>query len=224
MVHIPDGSAVPACTAVHVPAEPLGGLQVSQTPLHALSQQTPSRELQVRPAMHWAVAEQVPPFGSRPHEPPAQLAGAVHCASVVQMLVQARAAGSHRPGAQATVAGATQIPAPSHLATGFWVEAVGQLAPAHWLPAAHFAHCPALHEPVVPQVDTAWAGQRPFGSSPLAMLVQTPREAGRVQAWQAAVQAELQQIPETQWACRHWVSDEQAAPSGDWPQTLPTQV
>lgn len=31
--HIPDGSVWPAATAVHVPAAPPGGLQVSHTPL-----------------------------------------------------------------------------------------------------------------------------------------------------------------------------------------------
>jgi hypothetical protein len=137
-VHIPVGSVTPAWTAVQVPAGPTGGLQVSQTPLQAVSQQTAS--LQVRPVMHWVLLLQVPPFGSRPHEPPTQVAGGVHWVSAVQMLVQDSAVVSHRPGAHEAVAGVTQVPAPSHLATGFCVPAVGQLAAAHWLLAGHFAH------------------------------------------------------------------------------------
>jgi hypothetical protein len=117
--HIPVGSVAPAWTAVQVPAAPTAGLQVSQTPLQAVSQQTLSRALQVRPAMHWVLLLQVPPFGSSPHDPPTQVAGGVHWVSVVQMLVQDTAPVSHRPGAQEVVAGVTQVPAPSHLAAGF---------------------------------------------------------------------------------------------------------
>jgi hypothetical protein len=170
--------------------------------------------------MHWVLLLQVPPFGSRPHEPPTQVAGGVHWVSAVQMLVQDSAVVSHRPGAHEAVAGVTQVPAPSHLATGFCVPAVGQLAAAHWLLAGHFAHCPAVHAPVVPQLDTGWTAHRPCGSTPLAMLLQVPTEPARLQAWQAPVQTELQQIPDTQWLCRHWVSAEQEAPSGDSPQRL----
>lgn len=222
-VHIPDGSSTPACTAVQVPGAPLGGLQVSQTPLHAVSQQTCSRALQVRPAAHIVVAVQVPPFGRSPHDPPTQVAGAVHCVLTVQVLAQARAVPSQRPGAHETVAGLTQVPAPSHLAAGFWVEALGQVAAPHWLLAGHLAHWPAVQVPVVPQLDTGCVGQRPSGSAPPVTPLQVPREPGRLQAWQAAVQAELQHVPDTQCPCWHWVSVEQFAPSGDWPHRFPTQ-
>lgn len=221
-VHMPEGSAVPAATAVQVPAVPLGGLQVSQTPLHAVSQQTPSRVLQVRPAMHWEVVVHVPPFGSSPHEPPTQVAGAVHWVSLLHTLVQALAVASQRPGAHEVGVGVTQVPAPSHLAAGFWVLAVGQLAPAHWLPAANFAHCPATQDPVVPQLEAGRTGHRPFGSGPEATLAQVPWDPFRLQAWQAPVQVELQQNPDTQCPCRHCVSAEQEAPSFDSPHELPT--
>ena len=46
------------------------------------------------------------------------------------MLVQDSAPVSHRPGAHEVVAGVTQVPAPSHLAAGFCVPAVGQVAAA----------------------------------------------------------------------------------------------
>jgi hypothetical protein len=221
-VHILDGSSTPACTAVQVPIAPLGGLQVSQTPLQAVSQHTCSTALQVSPAAHIVVVEHMPPFGTSPHEPPTQVAGGVQSLLSVQVLAQARAVPSQRPGAHETVAGLTHVPAPSHFEAGFWVEALGQVAAAHWLLAGHLAHWPALQVPIVPQLDAGCAGQRPSGSAPLVTLLQVPSEPGRLQAWQAAVQAELQQVPDTQCPCWHWVSVEQLAPSGDWPHRFPT--
>ena len=97
--HIAEGSVWPAATAVQVPAAPLGGLQVSQTPSQAWSQQTLSW-LQVSPLAHWFVVPQVPPFWIRPHEPFTQVLGLVQSALVVQELTHIRAIGSQRPGAQ----------------------------------------------------------------------------------------------------------------------------
>jgi len=96
--HIPEGSVWPAATAVQVPAAPPGGLQVSQTPLQVWSQQTLSW-LQLRPAAHWFVLLQVPPFWMRPHEPLTQVLGFVQSALVVHVLTHIRAVVSQRPGA-----------------------------------------------------------------------------------------------------------------------------
>jgi hypothetical protein len=98
VMHISDGSAWPAATAVQVPAAPPGGLQVSQTPSHAWSQQTLSW-LQVSPLPHWLVVEQVPPFWIRPHEPFTQVFGFVQSALVVHELTHIKAVASQRPGA-----------------------------------------------------------------------------------------------------------------------------
>ena len=54
------------------------------------------------------------------------------------------------------VADVAQFPAPSHFAAGVSVV-VGlpfeQVAALHCVPAGHFAHCPEMHCPVVPQPD-----------------------------------------------------------------------
>jgi len=98
ITHIPDGSDWLAATAVHVPAAPPGGLQVSHTPLQVWSQQTLSW-LQLRPFAHWFVLLQVPPFWIRPHEPFTQVLGFVQSALVVHVLTHIRAVVSQRPGA-----------------------------------------------------------------------------------------------------------------------------
>jgi hypothetical protein len=132
ITHIPDGSGSPAPTAVHVPAVPPGGLQVSQTPSQAWSQQTLSW-LQVRPAAHWFVLLQVPPFWIRPHEPFTQVLGLVQSAFVVHELTHIKAVASQRPGAQPWSLGVTHFPAPSQWAGGVWAGEGGP--PASQLPA-----------------------------------------------------------------------------------------
>jgi hypothetical protein len=90
--------------------------------------------------VHWLVEVQEPPGPCRPHEPPTQVAGAVHWALVVHVFTQASVALSHRPGAQFAFAGVMHMPVPLHDAGGVRVEAVGQIAGAHCVPAAYLAH------------------------------------------------------------------------------------
>ncbi len=99
---------------------------------------------------------------------------------------------------QLSVAGVAQSPAPSHFDAG--VSNVGgvpfeQEAATHWVPEGHLAHCPDSHCPVVPQVDCACATHKDWGSELAVMPTQTPRLPAMLQAWQAVLQALLQQTP-----------------------------
>jgi hypothetical protein len=102
-----------------------------------------------------AVAVQAPPTPTSPHDPLTQVAGAVHCALVVQVLLHVSVVASQRPGAQLVFAGVVHVPLPLHVDGGTRVEAFMQLGARHWVPEAQRAHCPAAHWPVVPQVDCA---------------------------------------------------------------------
>ena len=123
-----------------------------------------------------------PPAPRSPHDPFTQVAGAVHCALVVHLLLQVNVAVSQRPGAQFVVPGTTHVPVPLHCDGGICVDAVGQLGAPHWVPEVRTAHCPDAHWPVVPQVACACAAHIPCGSAPLFTLLQMPVVAGRLQA------------------------------------------
>ena len=160
-----------------------------------------------------------PPLGCKPQVPLVpQVAGAVQSALVVQVFTQASTA--QRPGAQFITAAATQVPVPLQVDAGARVDAVGQLAATHWLPDAQRAHCPAAHWPLVPHVACAWTAHLPWGSVPLATLVQLPTVPGRLQAWQAFPHALLQQTPCAQNELPHSLFAEQAAPGGLGPHEL----
>ena len=84
--------------------------------------------------MHSALAIHEPPAGCRPHEPFTQVAGAVHCALLVQVFTQVSEVVSHRPGAQLALVGVTHMPVPLHVEGGVRVDVVGQAAGAHCVP------------------------------------------------------------------------------------------
>lgn len=147
-----------------------------------------------------------------------QMAGAVHCALVVQVFTHVNVVVSQRPGAQFATAGTTHIPVPLQVPGGVRVEVVGQLAAAHCEPAGYRAHWPAAHCPVVPHELIGWVAHLPCGSGPLATLVQVPADAVRLHAVQAASQAVEQQTPCAQIADSHSGPAEQAAPKGLRPQ------
>ena len=144
----------------------------------------------------------------------------MHCALVVQVLLQVSDVASQRPGAQFAFPGVTQVPVPLQVDGGCRVDAVGQLAATHCVPDARTAHCPAAHWPVVPQVACAWTAHMPCGSAPLFTLVQMPFVAGKLQAWQAVLHALLQQTPCAQKLLRHSLPAEHVAPGGLRPQLL----
>ena len=60
----------------------------------------------------------------------------------------------------------------------------------------------------------------PWGSGPLATLVQVPMLLVRLQAWQGWLQALLQQTPWAQIEVEHSLPVEQEAPGGLSPQLL----
>jgi hypothetical protein len=166
------------------------------------------------------VAVHEPPAACRPQDPFTHVAGAVHCALVVHVFRQVSVVVSQRPGAQLAFAGVTHMPVPLHVAGGVRVDAVGQLAAAHWVPEAYRAHWPAAHWPVVPQVVATCAAHMPCGSGPVATLVQVPLLLARLQAWQGKLQALLQHTPWAQVDVVHSVPTEQEAPGGFRPQLL----
>lgn len=139
-------------------------------------------------------------------------------ALVVQVFTQAPAV--QRPGAQLVVAEGTQVPPPLHMPAGVRVEAVGQLAAIHCVPAPQREQLPFEHSPVVPQVVAAVTAHLPCGSTPPLILVQLPVVPARLQAWQALLQELLQQTPWAQNPLAHSVAAEQAPPLGFRPQLL----
>jgi hypothetical protein len=68
------------------------------------------------------------------------VAGAVHWALVVQVLLHVRVVVSQRPGAQLVFPGVVQVPEPLHVDGGTRVEAFMHLGGPHWTPAAQRAH------------------------------------------------------------------------------------
>lgn len=122
-----------------------------------------------------------------------QTAGGVQSVATVQVFTQAPPV--QRPGAQLLTDGLTQVPVPLQVDGASRVDVVGQLAPAHWVPAAQRAHWPAAHWPVVPQLVAAVDAHMPWGSAPLATLLHVPSVPDRLHAWQAVLQAVAQHTP-----------------------------
>jgi hypothetical protein len=69
----------------------------------------------------------------------------VHCAFVVQVLLQVNVVASQRPGAQLATAGVTHSPEPLHSDGGVLVDVVAQAGGMHWVLVPQRAHCPAAH-------------------------------------------------------------------------------
>jgi hypothetical protein len=72
-------------------------------------------------------------MGKSPHDPFTHVAGAVHCESVVHVLLQVKLPVSQRPGAQLTTPGVTQVPLPLHMDGGVRVDAEGHRGAMHWV-------------------------------------------------------------------------------------------
>ena len=106
------------------------------------------------------------------------------------------------------------MPAPSQARAGVSVPPEHDAA-AHTLPAGQSRHAPARHVPSVPQVDAAFAAQRPRGSAVPSVTVpqapSAPPVSAAEQAWQAPAHAVPQQKPSTQKPLAHWSPAVQAA-------------
>ncbi len=108
---IARGSARPAATDEQVPARSLW-LQLTQAPVQALLQQTPSTQ---KPDAHWLASVQLVPVICLPQLPLRHLIPGAQSPSDAQRVTQALAAVSQPNGAQIFTAPATQLPAPSHV-------------------------------------------------------------------------------------------------------------
>jgi hypothetical protein len=216
LAHRPDRPQVPAvagqveCGSVparaneHVPLDdaPRACEQVTQVPLHAVSQQNPSTQ---KPLAHCPPEVQMDPIASEPvgtqafdalqKYPDAQSPSPPHGAVLHAPTPQAY-------GAQLPDAGVPHVPLPSQVAAGVMVEPV-QLAAPQIVPAAQSAQAPEpLQVPVVPQVAAAVAAHSLSGSLPATIAPQTPSLPcpffAAVQAWHVPLHAELQQTPSAQ--------------------------
>jgi hypothetical protein len=220
--HWPLGSARPAPTGEHVPSVALS-VHETQGPAQVALQQTFCAE-HTRPAAHWLVAVQAPPFGSRPHEPLMQVALAAQSALAVQVALQA--ATPQEYGKHEVTFGVTHLPAPSQLDLPVkFIVPAGQVAFAQFVPAAYFWHAPAAQRPFVPQLAAPWSTHIPFGSIAfVGTFVHTPSVPGRPQDLQAALHVVAQQKPCAQTAEAHSIAPEQGAPGGFFPHELPLQT
>jgi hypothetical protein len=186
----------PAATGEQVPTLP-GRVQDAQAFVQAVLQQTPLT--QVRPTAHWLLEAQAPPWVWNVHAPLAQIPG------------------------QLWLACDAQSPAPSQIEAGVRpVEGapLAQEAAWHCVPKGHFAHCPAWHWPVFPQVDWTCAPHIPCGSALAVIPTQVPRLPAMLQEWQAVLQALLQQTPCAHCPLWHWLAVEHGWPTGFLPHEL----
>lgn len=123
------------------------------------------------------------------HSPPATrqtkpLALKVLPGQVAVVALQVSATSQAPPLArQIVVADANPLPGQA-VPVPLQVSATSQTPAAarHTVPAAHRAHDPAAHCPVVPHVDWAWTAQRRCGSAPLLTLLHVPVVPARLQA------------------------------------------
>lgn len=75
---------------------------------------------------------------------------------------------------------------------------------------------------MVPQLDCAWIAHIPCGSELAVTATQVPAFPAMLQAWQAVLQALLQQTPCTHWPLKHWPAFAQGCPSAFFPHELAT--
>jgi hypothetical protein len=126
----PCGSTFPAATGWQVPAFPVR-LQTWQLPQLATEQQTPSTQL---PLPHSVPAPHSWPSRLGPQEPLLQTLPDEQSVSRAQTATQAVPLQAN--GAQLCVVAGLQVPAPSQLrASEAVMPPVGQVGPAHWVPA-----------------------------------------------------------------------------------------
>jgi hypothetical protein len=126
------GSLPPAGTLVQVPIEP-GTAQLLQAWPQAVAQHTPSMQ---KPEVHSGPSPQALPSDLVPQRPlPSQRLGGWHCPLSVQELKQSVPSALQVKGAQAWLAPAWQLPAPSQADTRVRTPPA-QLAARHWVPAA----------------------------------------------------------------------------------------
>jgi hypothetical protein len=107
------GSSTPRAVGPQVPMRPLW-LQLTQGPLQAVLQQTPSAQ---NLDAHWAAAEQMAPSGLSPQLPATHFTLPAQSASEAQLAKQALLLVSQLYGWQVIDAPEVQLPLPSHTRT-----------------------------------------------------------------------------------------------------------
>ena len=211
--HVFAGSEPPAGTFVQVPRL-LDSEHVWQALLHALLQHTPCAQ---NFDWHSLGSAHCAPLPLRPHEPVVvlQIAGATQSPFAVHVVLHAVVPQAN--GKQASVAGVTHRPAPSHVDAD--VDALAaHIAPLHVMPFAYFWHAPAWHRPFVPQVAAPWFLHSPAGSAaPVATFVHFPIVPARPHDWQDPLHALSQQKPCAQNPDWHSFAAEHALPVGFGP-------
>jgi len=140
-------------------------------------------------------AAQVRPGSFNPHELFAQVFGDAQSLLLEQAGLQAPE--PHRNGEHELEPGFTHLPEPSQVDLPVNVVVpLGQVASAQVVPLEYFWQAPAWHLPLLPQLAAPWSLQMPAGSElPVATFVHAPRLPDRLHAWQAPLQAALQQTP-----------------------------
>jgi hypothetical protein len=115
---------------VHTPRA-FGSEQVWQLPVQAVPQQTPSTQ---KPERHWSLLVQSWPSPNFPQLPLTQRLGAVHSASVVQLIRQLR--WSQDDGAQEMPTPTMHAPSPSQTLAGIRLSRPSQEESWQMVPAA----------------------------------------------------------------------------------------
>jgi hypothetical protein len=219
------GSAPPAGTGAHVPAEPgtLHALQVAQL---AVEQQTPStQKLPVKQSDVWAQA--CPSGFLSPHRFVARShrLGAAQASLDVHAVLHAVPLQAN--GAQDSVLAARHAPAPSQLRANVSIEPpAAQEGAAQIVPAAYSWQAPLPSQtPVVPQLVAPASVHVPVGSVPPegtgAHVPSVPESAHDVHVPAHAVR---QQTPWAHWPSTHSAPSPQAAPGGLSPHEPFTHV
>jgi hypothetical protein len=177
------------------------------------------------PLWHSLASAHAPPVDLRPQRPFAQTAGARQSASAAQLALQAVA--PQRNGPQSVAGAEMQLPAPSHVAPGMYVEPpAGQLGAWQVVPRAYSWQAPApSHRPSAPQLATEVLEQMLLGSGvPVGTAVHVPRLLGSAHDTHGPAHAVAQQTPCAQVPDAHSVPAEQYAPLFFSPQELPLQM
>jgi hypothetical protein len=146
--------------------------------------------------LHWEAIVHEAPGGSLPQLLFMQMLGVAQSALVAQSIRQELLV-AQRNGSHIDVDAGRHRPAPSQVRAEVIVEPV-QVAVAQVVPADHCRQAPLPSQvPSLPQVDLSEAAHwlAGLGAVPLAIGVQVPIVAVRLQAWQVPPQATLQQTP-----------------------------
>jgi hypothetical protein len=186
-------------------------LQVTQAPVHAMLQHTPSTQ---NPDKHPSLFSHSAPLMLLPHEPAAHWCSEEHWESVVHLLAQRLVLGSQVYGGQGCDFVSEQLPSPSQVRMSS-TESPWQVPALHSVPRGYFRQAPLPSQaPSRPQVPAELLGHmdESMGRAPAGTAAHSPRELGRLHAMQVSPHEEVQHTPSTQKPVWHWRSQPHASP------------